>query len=156
MSNRKPGHIICAVRGGPESRDTVSRAIELAIEMGAHLTFFHVLDAEFVAYATVGPLRLVYRELVEMGEFAMLILCDRARRRGVEQVDYIVREGNIRKQLRIFAQETQAEIMVMGQPTRSPGSNIFRLDEFEAFVDELEREGNLRIVKVVPSQSNNA
>jgi nucleotide-binding universal stress UspA family protein len=156
MSNTKPGYVICAVRGGRESRDTVSHAIELALETGAHLTFFHVLDAEFVAHATVGPLRLVYRELVEMGEFAMLILCDRARRRGVEHVDYIVREGNIRKQLHIFAQETQAEIMVMGQPTRSPGRNIFRLDEFQAFVDELEGEGNLQIIMVAPSQSNRA
>ncbi|GAB4535746.1 MAG: hypothetical protein Kow0063_20340 [Anaerolineae bacterium] len=151
MASTTPTHIICAVRGGPESRDTISRAIDLAVESGARLTFFHVMDAEFLGYATVGPLSVVYHELVEMGTFAMLILCDRAQRRGVAHVDYIVREGNIHKQLCQFALETRAEMMVMGRPTRSPGRNVFKVDEFQEFVADLERQGNLRIVQVTPS-----
>ena len=150
MTEQRPRHIICAVRGGPESRETVTCAIDLALEANARLTFFHVMDAEFLEHATVGPLSVVYRELVEMGTFAMLILCDRAQRRGVAQVDYLVREGNIRKQLRQFAGETHAEVMVMGRPTRGPGRNVFNREEFEAFVAELEREGNLRLVTVAP------
>jgi nucleotide-binding universal stress UspA family protein len=149
--DRKQEHIICAVRGGPESRNTVTRAIELALESGARLTFFHVLDAEFLGHATIGPLSVVYRELTEMGKFTMLILGDRAQRRGVTQVDYIVREGNVRKQLRQFAVETHANVMVMGRPTRSPGRNLFNAAEFEAFVAELEREGKLHVVQVMPS-----
>jgi nucleotide-binding universal stress UspA family protein len=150
MTSTKPGHIICAVRGGPESRETITRAIDLALESQAKLTFFHVLDAEFLEHATIGPLSVVYQELVEMGKFAMVILRDRAQRRGVERVDYDVREGNIRKQLRQFAIETHADRMVMGRPVRSPGSNVFKADEFNDFVDELEREGNLKIIKVSP------
>ncbi len=150
MTSPMPRHIICAVRGGPESRETVTRAIDLALEAGARLTFFHVMDAEFLEYATVGPLSVVYHELVEMGTFSMLILCDRAQRRGVAQVDYVVREGNIRKQLRQFAIETRAEVMVMGQPTRSPGRNVFGPDEFAVFVAEVEPEGDLTIITVTP------
>jgi plasmid stabilization system protein ParE len=86
-----------------------------------------------------------------MGTFAMLILCDRAERRGVEQVDYIVREGTIRKQLYQFAIETHAEVMVMGKPTRSPGRNVFRPDDFTAFVAELEADGNVQILQVTPT-----
>ena len=108
MTKSKSQHIICAVRGGPESRATVTRAIDLALGSGARLTFFHVMDAEFLGYATIAPLSVVYNELVEMGTFTMLILCDRAQRRGVAQVNCIVREGNIRKQLRQFAFETEA------------------------------------------------
>jgi nucleotide-binding universal stress UspA family protein len=151
MATQRPQHVICAVRGGPESRDTVTRAIDLSLEHAARLTFFHIMDADFLEHATVGPLSVVYRELVEMGTFAMLILCDRARRRGVAQVDYVVQEGNIRKRLRQFAVETHAEVMVMGQPTRSPGRNVFKADELEGFVQELEREGNLRVIQVAPS-----
>jgi nucleotide-binding universal stress UspA family protein len=150
MTENRPKHIICAVRGGPESRTTVSRAIHMALNTRAPLTFLHILDAEFLGYAMVGPLSLVYDELVEMGTFAMLILCDRARRRGVEQVDYIVREGNIRKQLVQFAIETQAEVMVMGKPTRSPGKNVFKSGDFESFVAELEAEANIKIIQVTP------
>jgi nucleotide-binding universal stress UspA family protein len=146
MNDKTPRQILCAVRGGPESRDTVSHAIHLALETGARLTFFHVMDAEFLNHATIGPLSVVYQELAEMGQFTMLILCDRAQRRGVAEVDYIVREGNIRKQLRQVAVETKAEVMVMGRPRRSPGYNVFRSDEVDAFVAELQEEGNLRLL----------
>jgi nucleotide-binding universal stress UspA family protein len=153
MTSQKIQRIICAVRGGPESREIASRAVDLALETGARLTFFHVVDAEFLEHAIVGPLSVVYHELVEMGKFAMLILCDRARQRGVAQVDYVVREGNIRKQLPLLAAETGAEVIVMGWPTRSSGHNVFKPAEFDAFVSELEEEG-LRIVQVRPSQGN--
>ena len=151
MAESKPQHIVCAVRGGPESRETVTRAIDLALESGASLTFLCIMDAEFLEHATVGPLSVVYSELKEMGQFALLILRDRAQRRGVAQVDCIVWEGNIRKQLRQFAIETHAQVMVMGRPTRSPGRNVFKSAEIDAFVADLEREANLRIQLVSPS-----
>lgn len=148
MSERKPRQILCAVRGGPESRQTVTKAIDLALEYEARLTFFHAMDAEFLEHATIGPLSVVYSELREMGEFTMLILCDRAERRGVEKVDFIVREGNVRKQLFDIAIETKAELMVMGRPTRSPGSNVFKPGNIEAFVAAMAEEGNLDILLV--------
>ncbi len=148
MYAQKLLQILCAVRGGKESRQTVTRAIDLALEARARLTFFHVMDAEFLEHATIGPLSVVYNELREMGEFAMLILCDRAQRRGVENVDYILREGNIRKQLYQIAIETQAEIMVVGRPTRSPGRNVFRSEDIDSFSAELEEMGNLQVILV--------
>lgn len=152
MTERNPRHIICAVRGGPESRETVTQAIDLALEYGARLTFLHVLDAEFLEYATIGPLSVVYRELNEMGTFTMLILSDRAHRRGVEKVDYVLPEGNIRNELIRYVNETKAEMMVMGRPTRSPGRNVFKIAVFDDFVAELEKEGNLTIIKVPVEQ----
>ena len=142
--------ILCAVRGGPESRDTVTRAVDLALETGAKLTFFHAMDAEFLGQAAIGrTLSGIYSELHEMGKFAMLILVDRAQRRGVENVDYIMREGNIRKQLIQIAIETHAEVMIVGRPTRGPTSNVFKMGEMEVFAEELAREGSLKVV-VVP------
>ncbi len=148
MTIQQVNQILCAVRGGPESRETVTYAIELALKTGAKLTFFHALDAEFLNYATIGPLSVVYQELVEMGKFTMLILCDRAQRRGVTNVNYAVREGNVRKQLLQAAIETKAEVMVMGRPTRSPTQNVFNFDEMEGFASELAQEGQLRLVLV--------
>lgn len=146
-----PQQILCAVRGGPESRETVTRAIDMALQLGAKLTFFRVMDAEFLNHATVGPLSIVYRELHEVARFAMLILCDRARRRGVAEVDYIVREGDIRTHLRKQVAEARGGLLVMGHPTRSPGSNVFKTAELDAFVAELEQEGALRVIVVTPS-----
>ena len=151
MTNSQPKHIICAVRGGAESRDTVSQAINLALEGSSRLTFLHIMDAEFLQYATVGPLSVVYNELVEMGTFAMMILCDRAQRRGVTDVDFVVREGSIRKQLLQFAIATRAQVLVIGHPTRSPGRNVFEASELDEFIAELEREGHLRVIQVTPA-----
>ena len=148
MTDTQPKQIICAVRGGAESRDTVSRAIQLALETGARLTFLHVMDAEFLQYATIGPLSVVYNELLEMGTFAMMILRDRAQRRGVTDVDYVVREGSIRKQLFQFAVATHAEVLVVGYPTRSSGRNVFEADEMDAFVTELERDAHIQVIQV--------
>ena len=148
MTDSQPKQIICAVRGGAESRDTVSRAIQLALETGARLTFLHVMDAEFLQYATIGPLSVVYNELLEMGTFAMMILRDRAQRRGVTDVDYVVREGSIRKQLFQFAVATHAKVLVVGYPTRSSGRNVFEADEMDAFVTELERDAHIQVIQV--------
>ena len=148
MEMQQPRHVVCAVRGGPESRETVTQAINLALESGAKLTFFRVLDAEFLEHATIGPLSVVYSELGELGRFTMLILCDRAKRRGVESVEGIVREGNVRRQLYEFALETHADVLVVGRPTRSPGSNAFKPAEFDDYVAQLERDASLQIIVV--------
>jgi nucleotide-binding universal stress UspA family protein len=141
-------HIICAVRGHPESRATVTRAINLALEYRSRLTFLHVIDAEFLEYATVGPLSVIYKELVEMARFTMLILCDRAERRGVSEVNHIVLEGNTRKQLRQFAIDTVADLMIMGSPLPSLGKSVFNQDELQQFMGELEQEGNIHVLLV--------
>jgi len=151
MKTQSPKHIICAVRGQPHSRETVTRAIDLALEYQARLTFFLVLEAEFMAKAapTMVPLKGVFRQLEDLGKFAMLILCDRAQRRGVEQVDYLIRTGEIPKQLRQFAIETQAEMMVLGRPKQVSGKSVFTPDEFDCFVEKLERDANIRVVQVI-------
>jgi nucleotide-binding universal stress UspA family protein len=141
-------HIVCAVRGRLESRATVTRAIDLALEYHASLTFLHVIDAEFLEYANVAPLSVVYKELVEMARFAMLILCDRAQRRGVSEVNYLVLEGNIRKQLRQFAIDTHADLMIMGTPSSGQLKQTFKQEDLVQFIREMEQEGHLRIIQV--------
>jgi nucleotide-binding universal stress UspA family protein len=140
------------VRGGPESRTTITHAIDLALAHDARLTFFRVMDAEFLTHATIGPLSVVYQELNELALFTMNILCDRASRRGVRQTDAVVRQGNIQRQLQEMAATGDVDLLVMGRPVRSPGSNVFRPAEFDAFVAALKqsREG-LRIEVVTPS-----
>lgn len=151
MTESKPRYIICAVRGSPQSRETVSRAINLALETGARLTFFYAIDVEFQGQAAIGsPLSVVYRELMNMSEFTMLILKDRAERRGLAEVDFIIREGDVRTRLLDLVREMQPEVLVLGWPLRGAGRPRFRPDEVRAFVAELEQEGNTS-VEVVPA-----
>jgi nucleotide-binding universal stress UspA family protein len=149
-----PPHIICAVRGHPTSRSTITRAIDMALETGARLTFLHVVTVEFVEHATIGPLSVVYNELREMSEFMMMLLVDRAQRRGVMRTDYVVREGNVRKQLRDFAFETEAQILVMGMPSKTLGRSIFEPEDIQTFVAELEAIAHIKIVLVEPGSGS--
>ncbi len=147
----KVEQIVCAVRGSPQSRATVTRAIDLALEHDARLTFFYAVDVEFLARTTIrGPLSVVYGELIQMSEFTMLILKDRAERRGVAHVDSIIREGDVRAQLLKLVRETRPDLLVLGWPLRGAGRPRFKSDEFKAFVTELEQEGMTRI-EVVPA-----
>ena len=148
-----PKHIICAVRGHPTSRSTISRAIDLALETGARLTFLHVVTVEFVEHATIGPLSVVYNELREMSEFMMMLLVDRAQRRGVVLTDYVVREGDVRKQLRDFVFETEAQILVMGMPSKLLGRSIFDQENLQTFVAELETIAHVQVVLVEPGSA---
>lgn len=142
--------VICAVRGTPESKKTATRAIDLAVVHQARLTFFLVIDAEFLGKSmpSFRPVQIVYEQLEQMAEFSMLILCDRARRRGVDQVDYIIRRGNIPKQLQKMAVETDADVMVIGRAIRRRGRRVFEPEEFDRFVSELEEQGQIKVITV--------
>lgn len=112
------------------SQPTIRKAISQAKETDNQLYFLYVVNLGFLERTvslTMTSIRMVYQELHETGVFAMLILCDRATRRGVTKVDYLVREGDTRMNFRDLAVETHAEIIMMGYPTRSPGANVFKL-----------------------------
>jgi nucleotide-binding universal stress UspA family protein len=144
------------VRGHPTSRSTITHAIDLALATDARLTFLHVITAEFVEYATIGPLSVVYNELHEMSTFMMLLLIDRAQRRGVSEVDYIIREGDVRRQLRDFAMETEAQTLVVGMPSSLLGRSVFDDEDLRAFVEELERLANIKVILVAPDGTPNS
>jgi len=150
-------HILCALRGRPESRDTVTHAIDLAIENDARLTFIHINDAEFMGPAgpTLSSLKVVYQQLYEMGEFMMLILVDRAIRRGVSHADYIVRQGKTPEELQKIVHETQADTLILGRPVGRSSTDVFKPQEFERFVHGLEKEAGIKVISISPPSVEN-
>jgi nucleotide-binding universal stress UspA family protein len=151
MTDKEIHHIICAVVGKPTSRTTVTKAINLALEHDARLTFAHVINAEFMAQATptMTSLRTIYNQLRELGEFSMLILCDRAQRRGVKNADYIIREGEILNQLRLVINEMQPDMFVIGKPlVQNSVVPAIPAQEIADFIADLEERLNIQIVPV--------
>ncbi|MEP6986696.1 MAG: universal stress protein [Chloroflexota bacterium] len=138
--------ILCAVRGGSPSEYAVTRAIDLTLENGGRLTFFHVMTADFVEHATVVPLQLVYQELRDLSKFMLERLCDQAQQHGIPEVNYEIRQGNIRQQLRQFALETDGSILVLGTPIRGLGRTIFTPKELRTFTEELVTAGKTRVI----------
>jgi nucleotide-binding universal stress UspA family protein len=151
MKNPEKPLIICAVRGVPKSRETATRAIDLALEYKARLTFVHVTDLEFLGSATpmMTPVRSVQRQVQDLSEFTMMVLCDRAQRRGVQEVDYIVRMGQIYQQLRQILNETQPDILVIGRPIgNSVDSAVLIPEELTSFLDDVEQNLKIQVVIV--------
>ena len=150
MGDKSIKKIVCAVRGHPQGRDTASRAIELALQYGAQLTFVLVLDAEYLGIPTpvMTPLRTVYRQLEEMGEFAMLILVDRALRRGLQNVGYSVLKGEVKDELRKLTKTTDADMLVLGRPDPNVRKSIFEPAEFDQFITDLQVQTGVHIVPV--------
>ncbi|MCZ7574686.1 MAG: universal stress protein [Ardenticatenaceae bacterium] len=141
--------IICAIRGGSDSKSTVATAIDLARTTGLTLHFLYVVNLDFLERTSSSRVQTISTEMEQMGDF--ILMSAQATRHGVTHVECLIREGDIRKQLRRIARETHANVMVMGRPVRSPGSNVFKPGEFAAFVAELEHIGDLRVVQVTPS-----
>jgi nucleotide-binding universal stress UspA family protein len=148
MAVKSVQHILCAIRGVPKSRATVSKAIDLALEHQARLTFLHVDNASFLITAgpTMTTLSKVYKHMRNLSEFTMLVLCDRAERRGVEEVDYLVREGEIMDQIQIVLREVSPDILVIGKPiSNAEGIPSFNPPDFESFVQEMEQGFGVKV-----------
>ncbi len=150
-------HVLCALRGRPESRATVTKAIDLARENNARLTYVHVFNADFMGSAgpTMTSVQVVYRQLESMSEFVMELLCDRARRWGVEEVDYVLRTGNVARQLLKVIKESKADALVIGKPVSDPEiGGVFSSEEYEQLVRTIEQELGVRVFQVESKVGN--
>lgn len=148
MSTNEIQHILCAVRGIPQSRDTVTYAIQIALDNHARLTFVHVNDARFMANAspTMTSLAQVYKQMRDMSTFTLLVLCDRAKRRGVEIADYKILEGRFLIQIRSLLYELRPDVLVIGKPMASePGSAAMQMDEFHELIKEIKQNSNITV-----------
>jgi nucleotide-binding universal stress UspA family protein len=140
-------HVVCAIRGGSESQETVTSAIDLALKDETTLTFFHVVDFGCIDCGDIARSSAAYREYMEEVESMMRAFCQQAQQRGVSKVDYVVREGETRQELRQLAAETDAEVLVLGHPRSGSGGSIFTEDEFHRFLAELDFAGELHTVQ---------
>lgn len=151
---KSPGvrHIACAVRGRMANRNAVRRAIELALEHEARLTFLLIMPDDFLAAAapSLSPVSALRKRLSEIGEYILELLRDRAIARGVAEVECVIRIGDVRRNLRQFAQETTAQILVMGRPAESEPRSVFTPGEFDGFVAELNQIADLAVDVVAP------
>lgn len=126
------------------------------MEYDAQLTFCLVIDVEFLGQSapTLTPLNAAYRHLEELGEFSMMILCDRAQRRGVKKVEYLILKGDVTAQINKLLSEVEAEILVMGRPISGLAFSVFTPEEFDFLVERLEKETGIQVVQVIHDEGN--
>ena len=137
--------IFCAVRGGPDSEQTIKYAVSLAKEQGVRLIFLYVVSLELFASSSNARSESIAKELSRMGEFILLMAQAKAATEGVA-ADTFVRRGNIPEQIQAACEEMRPETLIMGKPRPENKESFFKGDEQEAFAKSLEGECGVNVI----------
>lgn len=126
--------ILCATRGGEASYPAQDRAIEIAKKRNAKLVYLYVADVKFLSHFSSPIIVDVDKEMEEMGEFLLLMAKERAAKAGVE-AETVVKHGVFREALISTARETDASVIVLGEPRRE--TSILHQDILEQLVEDV-------------------
>lgn len=134
------GKILCPTRGGQGSYRTQDAAIAMAKERGDELVFLYVVDLDFLSKTerAVRP-DVVAEEMKGMGEFLLSMAQERARKQGVE-ADYVLRQGDVRAEVKLAVLEEGATMVVLGQATGDEAECAFAPASLLEFAQEIEAE----------------
>jgi nucleotide-binding universal stress UspA family protein len=140
-----PG-IVCAIRGGPASRPTIKKSIELAVETKLPLYFLYVVNLNFLAHTSSTRTHLISKEMKEMGEFILLNAQAEAQSTGIA-AEGVVRQGKVRDEIVEFIKEVDANFVVLGKPEKKPEDTyLFTQDRLDEFGLRIESESNAKVV----------
>jgi len=139
--------IVCATRGGAASRRVQERAIALAVEHAAELTFLYVSDSCSCGAMSEGLAQVVEEELRRLGRSLLHIAHVRAHERGVE-AGMVAKCGPVRQTILDQVIEMQADTLVVGASRAMAGAQEFGGDGIQAFSEEVTRKTGAQVVVV--------
>jgi nucleotide-binding universal stress UspA family protein len=134
------GKILCATRGGEQSYRTQDEAIALAKERGDTLLFLYVVDLRFLDTVAGAGVVDTKQEMIQMGEFLVLMAKERAAEQGVA-AETLVRVGGLEEELQNAACEQDVSLVVMGEPAE--GESVFELPDLAACAARIEKEADV-------------
>jgi nucleotide-binding universal stress UspA family protein len=139
-----PG-IVCAIRGGPHSRPTITRSISLARETGQTLYFLYVVNLDFLSHTTSSRVHTISEQMSQMGEFILLMAQDAAARQGVEATG-VIRHGDVGEEIIGLCHELGADYLVLGKPKVEQEDTIFTEELLRRFVARTEEQCGATVV----------
>ena len=138
--------IVCAIRGGPHSQSTISKAISLARQTGQPLYFLYIVNLDFLARTTSVRTHTINREMEEMGEFILLAVQSQATAQGVS-AEGLVRHGSVGEEIVGLCKELGADYLIIGRPQLSEDEeNVFTHARLENFANLVERQTGAKVV----------
>ena len=134
------GKILCATRGGEQSYRTQDQAIALAKERGDTLIFLYVVDLRFLDTVAGTGVVDTKQEMIQMGEFLVLMAKERAAAQGVA-AETMVRVGGLEEELTNAACEQDVSLVLMGEPAE--GESVFELAALTTCAARIEKEADV-------------
>lgn len=137
--------IVCAVRGGPQSKPTINKSIELAKLTDLTVHFLYVVDLDFLSHSSSSRVATITSEMDQMGEFILLVAQEKAESLDIV-ADGTVRHGKVREEIISYCREIQADYVILGQPHTRREENVFTRDLLHEFIERLEEESGAKVV----------
>jgi nucleotide-binding universal stress UspA family protein len=137
--------IVCAVRGGPASQRTISKAIDLARQTDLPLYFLYVVNLDFLSLTQTSRVHTISHEMHQMGEFILLMAEQASARQGVE-AEGIVRHGSVAAEVIALCHELNVDYLVLGRPRLEREDTVFTQEKLKAFVERTEEQTGAIVV----------
>jgi nucleotide-binding universal stress UspA family protein len=137
--------IVCAVRGGPASKGTISQAIDLAQQTGLPLYFLYVVNLDFLSHTSSSRIHTISEQMHQMGEFILLAAQDTAAARGIT-AQGVVRHGDVGEEIIDLCREMGADYLVLGRPKVQHEDSVFSQEELRRFVEQTEEQTGAKVI----------
>jgi len=137
--------IVCAVRGGPDSRDTIARAIAQAQATGLPLYFLYVVNLDFLSHTSSSRVHTISQEMHQMGEFILLAAQAKAEAQGV-QAEGVVRHGNVGEEIVKLCHELNVDYLVLGRPKVQEEESVFTQELLRKFIEDTEEQTGAQVL----------
>jgi nucleotide-binding universal stress UspA family protein len=139
--------IVCATRGGEASRRTQERAIALAKERDAELTFLCVVDPTFAGPVKEPLAAALKDELRRLGRSLLCIAQRRAREQGVV-AQAVTRCGPVWQNIQEYLHQVNADTLVIGAPRTQSTSQAFDPGDVHRFAETVHQSTDVEVVVV--------
>lgn len=141
------GSIVCATRGGEASRRTQQRAIRLAQERDAGLTFLCVVDPSFANPSDERLRAALQDELRRLGRSLLCIAQRRAEELGV-RASTEVRCGPVLENIVAYLRESAADTLVIGAPEKERKIDALDPKNVERLAQEIRESTGVEVILV--------
>jgi len=142
--------IVCAIRGGPDSRPTIDKAIELAKEGNLALYFLYIVNIDFLDHTIRSRVQTISQQMQQMGEFILLTARATAKGKGIE-AQGIVRHGNVTQEISGLCHEIKADYLVIGRPNFRLEDSLFTETLLADFIKRIEEQTGAKVI--LPEES---
>jgi nucleotide-binding universal stress UspA family protein len=144
--------IVCAIRGGPASRLTIEKGIELAKDRDLPLYFLYIVNIDFLDHTIISRVSTISQQMEQMGEFIMTSAQANAMLKGIK-AQGLVRHGNITDEISKACHEIQADYLVVGRPKLQREDSLFTQDLLADFIKRVEEQTGAKVILTETSET---
>jgi nucleotide-binding universal stress UspA family protein len=137
--------VVAAIRGGPDSKSTITTAIDLAKDKELSLYFLYVVNLDFLTHTSSTRVQTISHEMHQMGEFILLAAQAEAASKGVA-AEGVVRHGDVGTEIANMSREISADYLVLGRPGRQQEQSLFTHDLLHQFITDFEEQTGAHVI----------